>query len=177
MAQLPCTCDAQYGKLDKCPSHDLAVCRLALVSKFGFPFLSIVSMNYSQPKTRRSVFTLWKTCSLRMSCNLPFNSLTFPTILSTLSLSRLSILLVSPIARSSVNLTPPALAPAPENHPPTEIAAGPEGVKQSRCSPLSAAEKVNFDMVLDDVDVWDTTRWSLSKTSSTVMAMASSGVA
>jgi hypothetical protein len=78
-----------------------------------------------------SQHTLWNTCSLLISCSLPLSSRTFPTMLSILLLSSLSILLVSPIARSSVNLTPPADAPAPENHPPTEIAAGPDGVKHS----------------------------------------------
>ena len=81
------------------------------------------------------------------------------------------------MARSIVNLTPPALEPAPENHPFTEIAAGPEGVKHSLCRPEAAAEKVNFDMVLDEVEVCVTTRSSLSKTSSTVIVTASSDVA
>lgn len=74
-------------------------------------------------------------------------------MLSILVLSSLSILLVSPIARSTVNFTPPPVTPAAENQPPKDTAAGPDGVKHNRCRPASAAEKVNFDGVWDDTEV------------------------
>lgn len=81
------------------------------------------------------------------------------------------------MAMSRVNFTPPIVEPAaPENQPPTLMAAGPEGVKHSLCRPGSAAVNVNFENVSEDVVVWVTTRWSLSKTSSTVTWMARSDV-
>ena len=97
--------------------------------------------------------TRWKTCSLLISANRPFSSLTLPTILSILFLSSLSILLLSPIAMSNHNFTPPFAASLPLNQPCNETAAGPEGVKQSLCRPLSAALKVNFEGFSEEVEV------------------------
>ena len=111
--------------------------------------------------------TLWKTCSLRISCNLPFRSRTFCAISLSFPLSALSIELVSPIAKSKFKRTLPWGAP-PESHPPDEA---PDGVKQMRWSPESAAEKVNLPVEPPRVL---TTRWSLSKVSSTVTVMARS---
>jgi hypothetical protein len=133
--------------------------------------LNSASRSYSLSVPGRSLgtrHTLWKTCSRLISANRPFNSLTFATMLSIFPLSSLSILLVSPMARSMFNLTAPLVTPALLNHPPMAVAAGPEGVKHNRCSPESAAEKVNLEGLSLDVDVCVTTRWSLSKVSSTV---------
>lgn len=47
------------------------------------------------------------------------------------------------------------------------------GVKQRRWSPESAAEKVNLP---EEVERWETMRWSLSKVSSTVMKMPCANV-
>lgn len=51
--------------------------------------------------------TLWKTCSLRISCNLEFRSLTLVWMSCNLSLSELSMTLVSPMVISRVSLMPP----------------------------------------------------------------------
>jgi hypothetical protein len=64
---------------------------------------------------------------------------------------------------SSSNLIPPTCEP--EKRKP-EVAGTLVGVKQSRWSPESAAEKVNFPV---EEPRWATMRWSLSKVSSTVM--------
>jgi hypothetical protein len=98
-------------------------------------------------------------------------------MLSILDLSSDSIREVAPMAMSTVSLTPPIVdAPALENQPPTLMAAGPDGVKHSLCRPGSAAVKVNFEYVSEEVVVCVTTRWSLSKTSSTVTWMDRSPV-
>lgn len=97
-------------------------------------------------------------------------------MLSILPWSSVWILLVSPMAMSSVRRTPPPVTPACVNQPPTLTAAGPEGVKHIRWSPASAAEKVNLEDLSEEVVFWFTTRWSLSKVSSTVTLMARSGV-
>jgi hypothetical protein len=66
--------------------------------------------------------------------------------------------LVSPMAKSSVNLTPPRACPL--NHPVLPVEC--EGVKQILWSPASAAVKVKRPV---EEPFWETTRWSLSKTS------------
>lgn len=105
--------------------------------------------------------TLWKTCSLRMSCNLAFKSLTLCTISESLPLSVLSIWLVSPVARSNDNLIPPTGIPL-ANQPPSVPACA--GVKQIRWSPDSAA--LNVKRPSEEPRVF-TTRWSFWKVSST----------
>jgi hypothetical protein len=105
--------------------------------------------------------TLWKTCSLRTSCSLEFKSWTFCTSVCTLSLSVLSILLVSPMAISSVNLTVPC-TPVPNQPPPEGTFCG---VTQMRCWPESAALKVNLPCCEPRCA---TMRWLLSNVSSTV---------
>ena len=114
--------------------------------------------------------TLWKTCSLLTSCNLEFKSLTFCTSVWTLSLSVLSILLVSPIAMSSVNLTVPC---TPELNQPPPLLGTFWGVTQILCWPLSAALKVKRPFELPR---WATMRWLLSKVSSTVTKTPTSGL-
>ena len=114
--------------------------------------------------------TLWKTCSLRISCNLALRSLTFCTISWILPLSVLSMALVSPITRSRFSRMPPTGCP-PLSQPPA--AAADDAVKQILWSPESAALKVKRP-ALDPR--CETTRWSLSKVSSTVMAMPMSGL-
>ena len=177
MRQLPRAGDGQDGELDQGPSNNLAVGTFALVAEFGFSFLEQEGISYLKCLEDVGVMnlpflllfvlllllllvgggiarrTLWKTCSRLISFNLPFNSRTLATILSILLLSSLSILLVSPMAKSTVNFTPPPVTPAAENQPPNDTAAGPDGVKHNRCRPASAAEKVNFDGVLDEGDV------------------------
>lgn len=97
-----------------------------------------------------------------MSCNRLFRSLTFCTMSCILPLSSVSILLVSPMAMSSDTRTaPPGL---PDSQPP--VAALVSGVRQILCWPDSAAEKVKRPELPSRLD---TTRWSLSKISSTVM--------
>lgn len=170
MRQLPCTSKPQHSQLDKSPPDNLCVCALALVSKLGLSFLFISNVSQAaESSTRYNQPTLWKTCSLLTSCNLAFRSLTLLTMLSIFSLSSLSIALLAPMARSRFNFTPPIIpCPPPLNHPPTLIAAGPEGVKHIRCKPLSAAVNMNLDQFGDEVVVCFTTRSSLSNVSSTV---------
>jgi len=40
MRQLPCTGNTQDTQLNQRPAHDLCICRLALVTELGFPFLA-----------------------------------------------------------------------------------------------------------------------------------------
>lgn len=111
--------------------------------------------------------TRWKICSLRISCNRPLRSFTFCTISCIFPLSSVSILLVSPMAISNVTRT--AFEP-PDSQLPDEPL--PSGVRQILCCPESAAEKVNrpaFESRLE------TTRWSLSKVSSTVISTLTLG--
>lgn len=117
-------------------------------------FLNFLSCSYA--------LTRWKICSRRMSWSLPFKFLTLSTKSSSLLLSSDSKWLDSPIAMSRVNLTGPE---APESHP---LLACESAVKHSLCCPASAVEKVYRPL---SAPFWDTTRWSLSKTSSTVIVM------
>jgi len=124
-----------------------------------------VASDWSLNSASRS---LWKTCSLRISCNLPFKSLTLCTRSSILSLSFDSISLVSPIAKSKCNFTPFSWF---ANHP--ELADVCDAQKHNLCSPESPA--VNVKRPLEE-PFWFTTRWSLSKVSSTVIWIASCGL-
>ena len=160
MRQLPSTSDAQYPQLNQCPADNFCVGGLTLVSEFSLSFLFIHGVSLViEIRDGHYRPTRWKTCSLLTSCNLAFKSLTLPTMFSILSLSSLSMALDAPIARSKYNLTPP-MTPCPGllNHPPTLMAAGPEGVKQIRCKPLSAAVNMNLLYVDEDVVVCFTTR-------------------
>lgn len=171
MRKLPCACTTKNNKLNQRPFHNSSIHWFWLITEFCFSFLwTLVCFNLIVR------LTLWNICSLLISAILPFNSLTFPTMLSILSLSSLWILLLSPIAMSSWSLTPPNALSWPENQPCKETAPGPDGMKQSLCRPLSAAENVNFDIWSEDVEVCDTTRWSLSNVSSTVTCIARSEV-
>jgi hypothetical protein len=145
---------------------------LGLVAEFGFALLQNVLASILA-LMQRSVgvrLTLWKTCSLLTSCNLEFRSLTFCTSVSTLSLSVLSILLVSPIAMSSVNLTVPC---TPELSQPPPLLGTFWGVTQILCWPLSAALKVKRP---SELPRWATMRWLLSNVSSTVTKTPTSGL-
>lgn len=162
--KLPCTGDAQNDQLNQRPSHNPCVGRLRLISEFRFTLLhhyqhAIQIKKYLTPKNNRKMLTLWKTCSRLMSCNLPFKSLTLFTISWILPLSVLSIALVSPIAKSSVNLMPPMGWRADSQPVEPEFE---EGVKQILWSPDSAALKVKRP---DEEPFCETTRWSLSNTS------------
>lgn len=102
--------------------------------------------------------TRWNTCSRRISSNRLFKSFTLCVISEIFPESSVSILLVAPIAMSKANFTVGAL----ESHP----WLCESGVKQILCWPASAAVKVNRPSLGVR---WETTRWSLSKVSSTVM--------
>lgn len=81
------------------------------------------------------------------------------------------MLLVSPMARSNENLIAPRspLGAPPLNHPPE---GAPDGAKQIRWSPESAAVNVKRPFAAPRCD---TTRWSLSNVSSTVIAICIEG--
>lgn len=87
-----------------------------------------------------------------MSFNRAFRSLTRVVMSWILLLSLLSIWLVSPITRSSVNLIPPFwfLVDSQPGRPEVD-----EGVKQTLWSPESAAEKVKRPEAWPR---WETTR-------------------
>lgn len=105
------------------------------------------------------LLTRWNTCSLRMSFSLAFRSLTRVARSSSLSLSLRSMALESPTAMSRVSRMPPLGAWVDSQLPRPLLD---DGVKQTRCSPASAAVKVNLLPLLPRCE---TTRWSLSKTS------------
>lgn len=102
--------------------------------------------------------TRWNTCSRRISSNRLFKSFTLCVISEIFPESSVSILLVAPIAMSKANFTVGALESQPW--------LCESGVKQILCWPASAAVKVNRPSLGVR---WETTRWSLSKVSSTVM--------
>jgi hypothetical protein len=129
--------------------------------RLNSPFLhpSALSPMEMKPKNQKAeLLTRWNICSLLISCNLPFKSLTFCTISPIFSLSSLSILLVSPIARSRVILTPPRDCPPSQPECPDAC----EGVKQILWSPESAAVNVKRPSA---EPLCEMTRWSLSKIS------------
>jgi hypothetical protein len=129
---LPDTSHTKDNKLDKCPANDAGVGVFGLIAELGFALLQnvLASIFRFLRDVKGPKHTLWKTCSLRTSCNLEFKSLTFCTSVSTLSLSVLSILLVSPIAMSSVNLTVPC---TPELNQPPLLPGTFWGVTQILC--------------------------------------------
>lgn len=170
MRKLPGACHAQHSQLYQRPSYNPGVRGLRLVPKLGLSLLPRSLASAATPRPNSALLlALWKTCSLLISPNRPFKSLTFCTISTSFPLSVLSIWLVSPIARSKLNLMPPAGCPLLSQ--PLWVAAL-TGVKHSLCSPESAALKVKRP---EAAPRWFTTRWSLSKTSSTVIVMPTLG--
>lgn len=138
-----------------------------LVAEFGLALLYNMLAYLHVYSLRFSVWwiavrrTLWKTCSRLTSSSREFKSLTFCTSVSTLSLSVLSILLVSPIAMSRVNLTVPWIPWFNQPPPPWTF----WGMTQILCCPLSAALKVKRPSAEPR---WATMRWLSSNVSSTV---------
>lgn len=151
MIELPSTRPTQHNELQNSPPHNPRIRRLRLITKLRFPFLQI-NDPLQRPWARALEFTLWNTCSRRISCNRAFKSCTRCARLADRSLLLLSMSPVSPTARSKWNLTWVLV-----NHPPAL-----DVWKQSLCSPDSAAVNVNFP---DDPDFWLITRWSLSNVS------------
>lgn len=142
MGQLPCARSSQDHQLDHHPPNDAGVCSFRLVSELGFSFLVTVSLlRQVSDNIGHGVMwhTLWKTCSLRISCSRELRSLTLDWMSCSLSLSELSIALDSPMVMSRVSLMPPlglevlsqAVLPLSE-----------DGVKQILWSPASCAVKV-----------------------------------
>lgn len=163
--ELPRACPAQHNKLQKRPLHDPRVRGLALIPELGLAFLCMVSIPSLRINSATPSLTRWNTCSLRISCSRLLISFTRCTISAIFSLSLLSISLVSPIARSRCSRIPFGWL---LNHP--ELCAW-LAQKHSLCSPESIAVNVNRPLPLP---FWFTTRWSLSKVSSTVMRSARS---
>lgn len=169
MRQLPRASTGKNNELDNRPSNDTGICGLGLVAELSLSLLQTVSTALTILSYHSVVYTRWKICSLLTSCSLEFSSCTFCVSVCTFSLSVLSILLVSPMAKSSVNLTVPC---TPElSQPPPEGTFW--GVTQMRCCPESAALNVNLPC---DEPRWATMRWLLSNVSSTVTKTPTSGL-